>query len=285
MDSAAVVFDNPGTLAVRSLELVAPQADAFPGMVYPLVPGYESVGVVAEVHGESETRVGDWVFVPGAHCFSQARCLFGGTAARLIVPSGRTVRIDSALGPRGVSLSLAATAYNAVRDGLPDLIIGHGALGRLVARLVIALGGEAPTVWEKNPARQRGAVGYRVSNAADDDRRDYRCICEVSGDASLLDDLIMRLRPGGEIILAAFYADALSFRFPPAFIRRARLRVAAEWQPADLADVQALVQSGALSLNDLVTHTAPLSGVADAYRTAFHDSECVKMVLDWRTCA
>ena len=52
---------------------------------------------------------------------------------------------------------------------------------------------------------------------------------------SLLDPLIGRLAPGGEIVLAGFYSEPLSFAFPPAFMREARIRVAAEWQPPDLA--------------------------------------------------
>ena len=38
-------------------------------------------------------------------------------------------------------------------------------------------------------------------------------------------------------MLAGFYADRLSFAFPPAFMREARLRVAAQWQPGDLDTV------------------------------------------------
>ena len=42
--------------------------------------------------------------------------------------------------------------------------------------------------------------------------------------------LIARLAPGGEIVLAGFYSAPLSFVFPPAFMREARIRVAAEWR-------------------------------------------------------
>ena len=53
---------------------------AFPGMGYPLVPGYESVGRVAKAGSLSGRRVGDRVFVPGAKCFGDVRGLFGGAA-------------------------------------------------------------------------------------------------------------------------------------------------------------------------------------------------------------
>ncbi|MCV4754128.1 hypothetical protein OFC37_32195, partial [Escherichia coli] len=82
-------------------------------------------------------RVGERVFVPGARCFGEVRGLFGGAASRLVVPAARALPIDEALPDRGILLALAAPARHAVMGGatLPDLIVGHGVLGRLVARL------------------------------------------------------------------------------------------------------------------------------------------------------
>ena len=72
--------------------------------------------------------------------------------------------IDPQLGERGVLLALAATAYHVVASdeaALPDLIVGHGVLGRLLARLVMLLGATPPVVWETNPGRTTGAQGTR----------------------------------------------------------------------------------------------------------------------------
>jgi 3-hydroxyethyl bacteriochlorophyllide a dehydrogenase len=258
----------------------------FPGMGYPLVPGYESVGRVRTAGARSGKQVGETVFVPGAKCFGDVRGLFGGAAATLVVPGARVVSIDERLGDTGVLLALAATAYHAMAPAgvvqAPDLIIGHGVLGRLLARIAIAVGAPAPTVWERNPQRADGATGYAVVDPDQDPRRDYRSICDCSGDASLLDALIARLAPGGEIVLAGFYSEALSFAFPPAFMREARIRIAAQWQPADLVAVKSLAESGALSLDGLITHRSEPAAADAAYRTAFGDPGCLKMVLDWR---
>jgi 3-hydroxyethyl bacteriochlorophyllide a dehydrogenase len=231
--------------------------------------------------------VGDQVFVPGARCFGPIRGLFGGAARKLVVPGARVVPISKDLGERGVLLALAATAYHAISgpgDRQPDLIVGHGVLGRLLARLALVGGTEQPVVWERNPARMSGAVGYTVLDPASDPRRDYRAIYDVSGDASLLDTLIGRLAPGGEIVLAGFYSARLSFAFPPAFMREARLRIAAQWRQADLDQVQALHAAHLLSLDGLVTHRREAAQAEAAYHTAFEDSDCLKMVLDWRSC-
>jgi 3-hydroxyethyl bacteriochlorophyllide a dehydrogenase len=311
LDTVAVVLERPERLSLRRLELTPPADDdvvvevewtgisagterllwtgrmpSFPGMGYPLVPGYESVGRVVHAGRSADRRVGDRVFVAGARCFGETRALFGGAASRLVVPGSRAIPFSEALGEQGVLLALAATAYHAAWGAgaaAPDLIVGHGALGRLLARLALALGSPAPTVWERNAERRGGADGYAVLDPAEDDRRDYRSIYDVSGDATILDQLIARLAPRGEIVLAGFYSDALSFHFAPAFLREARLRVAAEWRPADLDAVTALANDGRLSLDGLITHRVPSASAEQAYTTAFTDPSCVKMLLDWRT--
>jgi len=160
-------------------------------------------------------------------------------------------------------------------------VVGHGVLGRLLARLILAHGG-TPVVWETNPDRAEGATGYKVIHPGEDDRQNYAGIIDVSGDSALLEKLIARLAPRHEVILAGFYSDRLSFPFPPAFMREARIRVAAEWQADDLVSVNAMLADGRLDMSGLITHSGRPADVDALYRTAFTDPLCLKMVLDWR---
>ena len=309
MNTLAVVLEKPLHLSLCELDLAAAGDDdvvveiewsgistgtekllwsgrmpSFPGMGYPLVPGYESVGRISAAGRGSGRRVGDRVFVPGARCFGDVRGLFGGAASRVVVPGARALPVEEHLGERAILLALAATAYHAARGApaTPELIVGHGVLGRLLARLAVMAGG-TPVVWERDPQRAAGGAGYAVIDPAADERRNYRAIFDVSGDASLLDTLIGRLAPGGEIVLAGFYSDPLAFTFAPAFMREATIRCAAQWQEEDLATVKALAESGRLSLDDLITHRRDARDADAAYRTAFGDPACLKMILDWRT--
>jgi 3-hydroxyethyl bacteriochlorophyllide a dehydrogenase len=308
MNTLAVVLERPEQLVLSRLDL-SPSGDEdvvvdiewsgistgterllwsgrmppFPGMGYPLVPGYESVGRVTWAGPASGGRIGDRVFVPGARCFGAVKGLFGGAASRLVVAGNRIVPIADDLGEQGVLIALAATAYHAIKGGRsPDLIVGHGILGRLLARIAIALGGPAPLVWERNADRMGGGEGYEVIAPEAGDRRTFGTIHDVSGDAALLDTLIGRLAPQGEVVLAGFYAEPLSFSFPPAFMKEARIRVAAEWQPADLIATKSLIETGRLSLDGLITHRRAAEDAGAAYRTAFSDPSCLKMILDWR---
>jgi 3-hydroxyethyl bacteriochlorophyllide a dehydrogenase len=186
-----------------------------------------------------------------------------------------------------VLLALAATAWHAMaapHAALPELIVGHGVLGRLLARIAVLKGG-APVVWERDAARRTGAQGYAVVDPDEDARRDYRSIYDASGDAAIIDLLVQRLAPGGEIVLAGFYSERIGFAFPPAFMREARIRIAAEWQEADLRATRDVIAGGQLGLDGLVTHREAAERAPAAYAQAFTDPSCLKMVLDWRECA
>ena len=317
MKASAIVFQSPCVLSVQELEMHgATEGDievevnfsgistgterllwdgsmpAFPGMGYPLVPGYETVGQVSRIHGQSadcSLKIGDTVFVPGSKCFEGVHNLFGGAGSRLLVPHGRVVRVNPDLGANAALLALAATAYHSVALGgtrepcaAPELIIGHGVMGRLLARLTVAAGLPAPTVWDTTAARREGGEGYSVIHPDDDGRKDYAAIYDVSGDPGILDRVIPRLKPGGEVVLAGFYKQNISFAYAPAFMREAQIRVAAEWKRADLLAVTELVHTGRLSLDGLITHSQTPGRAHEAYETAFADPECLKMVLDWR---
>ena len=313
MHTAAVLLKGPKDLDVDTLPLTAPGANdlvveihhsgistgteklfwsgqmpPFPGMGYPLVPGYEAVGEVVEAARGTGFKPGERVFVPGANCYDGAFGLFGGAAATLVTAADRVTRIDSGHGASGALLALAATARHAMaglNKSVPDLIVGHGVLGRLLARLTIAAGAPAPTVWEIDESRRAGAQGYTVIAPEDDPRRDYTSVYDASGSVEVLNDLVGRLAKGGEIVLAGFYSTAISFAFPPAFMKEARFRVAAEWTHDDLAATRALVESGALSLDTLITHQANHRNARAAYEQAFTDPDCLKMILNWKDVA
>ena len=260
----------------------------FPGMGYPLVPGYEAAGEVVEASPDTGFKPGDRVFVPGANCFADnVRGLFGAASQHLVTPAHRLTRIDAGLQAEGALLALAATARHAIagfNTALPDLIVGHGTLGRLLARLTVAAGGN-PVVHEVNAVRRDGAVGYACIDPEADVRRDYKAIYDASGASGLLDTLIRRIAKGGEIVLAGFYTEPVAFAYPPAFMKEARIRIASEWAADDMTATRALVESGALSLGGLITHTRPASDAKAAYDTAFTDSTCLKMILDWKATA
>jgi 3-hydroxyethyl bacteriochlorophyllide a dehydrogenase len=127
MKATAVVFDNPKQLSLQALDLpsllegqveVAVQYSGistgtermlwdgsmppFPGMGYPLVPGYETVGQVVRAPQGAKLKEGQTVFVPGANCFTGVRSLFGGAASRLVVSDQKILPVANDLGSDAV---------------------------------------------------------------------------------------------------------------------------------------------------------------------------------------
>jgi len=256
----------------------------FPGLAYPLVPGYEAVGEVVDVTAGTGHKVGDFVFVPGSTGFREAKGLFGGSASYLVTPADRVRKINPSLGDSGTLFALAATARHALAGfdaRLPELIIGHGVLGRLLARLTVIAGGKSPTVWEVDENRMAGAQGYQVIHPDQDTKRDYQSIYDASGCTDLLDQWIQCCGRNAEIVLAGFYSERINFAFPHAFMREMKFRIAAEWNAEDMTAINALIDEGTLSLDGLVTHRANAVNAKQAYVQAFEDPTCYKMVLDW----
>ena len=187
----------------------------FPGMGYPLVPGYESVGRVVYAGPDSGRR--------GWRTRVRSRRALLRRGARPVrrrgVASGRA-GVARGAGRRrhrraAVLLALAATARHALGppgSAAPDLIVGHGVLGRLLARLSRCCGGVPPVVWESNPRARGGAQGYEVIDPEADPRRDYRGdLRRQRRQRRSSTRSIERLAPGGEIVLAGFYSEPLSF--------------------------------------------------------------------------
>ena len=309
--STAVVFEQPREMSLRPVGLPEPHSTdclvevhwtgistgterllwegrmpPFPGLAYPLVPGYESVGTVIEPGKDTALAAGQRVFVPGSRGFTDVHGLFGGAATSLVVPADRLISLPSEMESTGVLLALAATACHALERmadlGPPELIIGHGALGRLLARLTEARYGTTPVVWESAAERREGHYSYAVIDPADDDRRDYRRICDVSGASLIIDQAVQHLAKGATMLLAGFYAAPIQFNFPAAFMREINLRISAEWQPTDMQNAMDLVSGGDLYLSGIITHDQPFNSAETAYEQAFSDPDCLKMVLDWR---
>ena len=314
MITKAVVMSEPGCLSIQPVDLKSPSKEdvvieinysgistgteklfyngkmpQFPGMGYPLVPGYESTGEVVQAPKDSNLKIGDMVFVPGADCYSgSVKSLFGGAAQMIISSPNRLIKIDPTMGCNGALFALAATARHAIAgfgNKMPDVIVGHGVLGRLLARLVMLAGEKPPIVWEKNILRHSGATDYEVVLPEYDERSDYDCIFDVSGDSEILDSLIGRVRKGGEVVLAGFYPDRLGFGFAQAFLKEVSLRVSAEFTPEDVATTKLLIEDGSLSFDGLISDVYSAKNANEAYSTAFNNAECLKMVLDWRNAA
>ena len=162
MDTIAVVLKQPEQVELNRLALTAPTPDdavvdidwsgistgterllwsgrmpPFPGMGYPLVPGYESVGRVVEAGYSSGLSLANrYLFlVPVALAMSVA-CLAPRRRGWWWRRSGRCRSIGTRR-TRHISGAGSDRLSRHHREGAsaPDCIVGHGVLGRLLARI------------------------------------------------------------------------------------------------------------------------------------------------------
>ena len=62
-------------------------------------------------------------------------------------------------------------------------------------------------------------------------------------------------------------------------------RVAMQYSPRCAVPYVSMVDAGTLSLRGLITHRERAEKASDAYRVAFNDPYCLKMILNWRHCS
>ena len=170
LEALAIVLERPEHIALNRLALTAPEPDdvvvktlwsgistgterllftgrmpSFPGMGYPLVPGYESVGVVTQAGPGAHVREGEMVFVPGARCFGEVRGLFGGAALTFSGPSSLT--------------TTTSTGHERSRVTL-DLHVGQALASRVNWRVGIYNLGDAPL----SRSRQYSSSGQQITD-------------------------------------------------------------------------------------------------------------------------
>lgn len=312
----AVVFAEAGQLDFRPVTLREPTADevvvdtrfssisagterllfdgrlpAIPHLRYPLIPGYEAVGVVLHV-GSSATEVqpGDEVFVGGSMCFTDVAAAFGGQASRLIKKASQVVPLHGIPLAHAPLLALAATSLHGVRR-LGDLtgkrvgVVGMGAIGQFAARFIAASRPAALYEVDTNAARLgrvAGALSVDASRTSLADAAgaplDY--VVEATGKSEMIAVCAKALRLGGSIVLLSYY-DTLSTPFVDLFTKEATLLVAREWTHPDLLDARDLIADGRVDVADLAQSAYPIASYEAAYKTAFEDPSTLKVILQW----
>lgn len=270
----------------------------FPGTSFPLTPGHEVAGTVAEVgEGVEGFAVGDRVGVGwfGGHCNRCIRCRKGdfitcenmqvpsvqypgGYAQSVTVPASALARI-----PDGLSLAEAApmgcagvTTYNALRhtSALPGdrvAVLGIGGLGHVGVQFARAMGFETVAIArgkdKEADARELGAHHYVDSNAGDVSQAlqalgGVAAVLATAANAQAVGQTVGGLAPRGELVIVGVSADPLPIS--PAQLISPALSVSGH--PSGTArDVEETMNFAVLSGVRARIEERPLSAAAEAY--------------------
>ncbi|OMB98281.1 alcohol dehydrogenase [Mycobacterium sp. NS-7484] len=217
----------------------------FPGISWPLTPGHEIAGTIAEIGSAvSDFAVGDRVAIGwfGGHCGVCIPCrkgLFihcergqipslhypGGYAESVTVPANALARIPDELSfaeaaPMGCA---GVTTYNALRHtravaGDLVAVLGVGGLGHLGVQFADAMGFETVAIArgpdKEADARSLGARHYIDSTAGDvsaalRDLGGAAVVLATVGNSQAMAETVGGLAPRGELVAIGVSADPL----------------------------------------------------------------------------
>jgi L-iditol 2-dehydrogenase len=258
----------------------------------PLVLGHENAGVIADGPRRGQ-RVAIDPAIPDETCpqcrrgyrnlcpqvrFAGHGVTDGGLREFLAWPAALLHPLPDALSdadgallePLGVALHALDLGH--LRLGQSAAVIGCGPIGLMLIQLLLAGGASPVLAADPLPHRSQAAarlgarpVGIEPAGHGDPD---VDTAFEVAGTDDAVNAAMAAVRPGGRVVLAGIPGgDRTSFRASVA--RRKGLTIAMsrrmnEAYPRAIA----LAGSGRMALGPLVTHTAPLADVADAFRLA-----------------
>ncbi|NJK82016.1 MAG: zinc-binding dehydrogenase [Chloroflexaceae bacterium] len=267
-----------------------------PALSFPIVPGYETVGRIVEVGSNvSRSMLDQWVYVGGARCFEGVNPAWGGQSQFITTDADRVVPLTGFSNPEvGIFMALGATALHgvnlaAIRSNDRVMVLGQGIVGQLVARLARLAGAAHVTVVDRVNVRLDKSQADRVINvrgealeeALEGERVDV--LIEATGSMTALSGALPMLENNGRIILLGYY-EHIDIPYAPVFMREAQILVAREWKfgpDGELPHIRDIIANNQIDVSGLITHRVPLDRIQAAYRLAFEDPSCLKVVVEW----
>jgi L-iditol 2-dehydrogenase len=181
--------------------------------------------------------------------------------------------LDATTGALLEPLGVAIHAFDLGHVPLADAVavLGCGPIGLLIAQVARAAGARVVVATDPLPHRREAALRAGAEQAvAPEDLPDTQVdvAFEAAGAQQAVDQALQLARPGARVVLAGIPGDDRT-SFSASLARRKGLTlVMARRMKAVYPRAVALVQSGRVELDWLVTHRFPLERSAEAFATA-----------------
>jgi len=268
-----------------------------PIVTFPVVPGHELAGEIAEVGADVRgVRIGDRVAAdPSLPCMRCAPCrrgqpnlcrdfgVIGATTAGAFAEYVRVPSQNIFLLPDALDYSLAALAEPfacvvhgiervAPRPGHALLIVGAGAIGLMLLQVALRSGAATVAIAEPHPGRRQAAMRFGATSVhasaaeACGERGDgFDCVIDATGVPAAIEDGLRAVAAGGTLLLFGVASADEVVAMSPYRIYRDEIRILGSMSVAHAMPAAiALLTSGAVDLDGIVTHTFGLDGFEDA---------------------
>lgn len=285
---------------------------AFPGLSWPITPGHEIAGTIAEIgEGVEGFSVGDRVAVGwfGGNCNRCVPCRKGffmqcenGQVPSLSYPGGYAESVVApwtalARIPEGLSFAEAApmgcagvTVFNALRStkavaGDLVAVLGVGGLGHLGVQFARAMGFETVAIargaGKAEDAKALGAHHYIDSTASDVAQElqalgGARVVLATAANSTAMGDTVGGLGPQGELVIVGVTADPL----PISPMQLISPGITVTGHPSGTSrDVEETMHFALLSRVRAQIEEKPLAEAAEAYAAMDEGRARYRMVL------
>ena len=286
----------------------------------PMILGHEASGVVTEVGAEvTSLSVGDRVCMePGIPnpnsrasrlgmynldpdvVFWATPPVHGVTRPSVVHPAGFTYRLPDSVSfqaaamvePLAVGMHAASKA--AIRPGDVAVVIGAGTIGLVTVMAALAGGCSRVVAVDMKQARLDIAAGLGPVTPVHADRDDPQAVVaemtggwgadivfEASGAPAALSAALGMLRPGGTLVAIGMPVEPVHYDIVAAQAKEVRMETIFRY--ANVYDrALALMGSGAIDLDPLVTETFPFDRSVEAYEYALSPApESVKVQIEF----
>ena len=271
------------------------------GFKFPLVPGYQKVGRVEQVGAEvTGFQVGQRVFMTTGRV-QGATSGWGGHLQYSLESEGEVYALPDALpGEEAAGLVVVQVGWNtgrrpAVEPGALAVVIGDGIIGQFTAQALRARGAQ---VWLAGRRTARLELGRQWSADRVLDVREEDLLTEIKRarpqGADILVETVCRpedtpsyiemLRPRGQLVLAAYHAEANWVDLTPVQDKEITIHSTGGWTRTGLDATIAGILSGEFHVGPLITHRIPWQEAAVAYERLVRDKaeDSMGIVIDWR---
>jgi len=221
----------------------------------------------------------------------------GAMGDKVCVPAGNVYRL-----PESISLTTAAmiepasVAFHAVRRagnvvGCSVLIVGGGAIGQLILRIAKALGVKQAVLADTQDYNRRVGLRSGADFAVDSlapaavvqletlAPGGFDMAWEAAGAPLALTLAIERVRKGGVIVQVGTLPELVQIPANLIMAKEIDLRGSVQYHKA-FPDVMALLSSGRLHIDDLVTQRFPFARAPEALEFALDSRESIKILVD-----
>lgn len=240
------------------------------------------------------------------HCaeWRSSRLDPGGMAELVRIPAGNLAR-DTRKIPRGVSdeaaawtepLATVVKAFERGRFGAGQsaLVVGLGSAGQLAVRLALHRGASRIVGADRVSSRialalSTGAhegIDVRSVPLAEGARRasaggGFDFVFVGPGKARVIEEAARAVAPGGVLLLFTMAAPEEELRLSPHDLYFGEVTLVPSYScgPGDTAEALALIASGAVAVDDLVTHRYPISRAVEAFARAREPEGSLKVMI------